>query len=202
MIYFPRTVFQKGGFKHLKKVYLLLSSTGTLPSKVVRFLTHREYAHVSIALVPSADRFYSYARRKIHNPLIGGLVEENTRTGVFGLYPNTNCELLELLVDDTAYKKLETLLAYHLANYDKCKYSFSAIVPMALGIKQKLGLKMTCSQFVATILENSGACKLPRHPSLMYPCDFLKLSNAKIIYKGNLKNLSFEKLDCKIKYKK
>ncbi len=177
----------------MKKVYILLSSTGTLPSRTVRFLTRREYAHVSIALLPAEDKFYSYARRKIHNPLIGGLVEENTKNGVFGLYPDATCELLELSVDDTAYKNLETLLQYHLANYDKCRYKFSAVVPMALGIKRKLGLKMTCSQFVATLLQSSEACNLPKDPSLMYPCDFLKISDANSIYKGNLKNLSFKK---------
>ncbi len=175
----------------MKKIYILLSSTGTLPARAVRLFTRREYSHVSIALVPSREKFYSYARRKLRNPLIGGLVEENTQGGVFGLYPNGKCQLLEMEVEDCVYDGIAKLLEFYFENYDKCKYNFSAIIPMALGIEHKLKFKMTCSQFVATLLENTGACILPKHSSLMRPCDFLQISSAKIVFTGELKDLYF-----------
>ncbi|MBR2387273.1 MAG: hypothetical protein IKB02_00745 [Clostridia bacterium] len=177
----------------MKKIYILLSSTGTIPAKAVRLFTRRKFSHVSIALVPSVEKFYSYARRKIHNPLIGGLVEENTNSGVFGLFPDSNCELLELEVSDKVYDDIVKIIDFYFENYEKCTYKFSALVPMALGIEQKLKFKMTCSQFVAMLLEKTGACTLPRHSSLMRPCDFLEIEGAKSIFKGALRDLHFEK---------
>ncbi len=177
----------------MKKIYILLSSTGTIPAKAVRFFTRRKYSHVSISLVPSLEKFYSYARRKINNPFVGGLVEENTKSGVFGLYPNGICELLELEVDDGIYDDIVKILDFYLDNYDKCTYNFPALVPMALGIEQKLKFKMTCSQFVATLLKKTGACSLPKHSSLMRPYDFLEIPNAKSIFSGALKDLHFPK---------
>lgn len=175
----------------MKKIYILLSGTGTLPAKAVRLFTHHKYSHVSIALLPSIEKFYSYARRKIHNPLVGGLTQESTKSGVFSLYPNSRCQLLEIEVEDNVYIKLSQTLEFYLDNYNKCKYNFGAIVPMALGIKHKLKFKMTCSQFIATLLDKSGACVLNKHPSLMLPCDFLEIPNAKIIFSGELKDLGF-----------
>ena len=175
----------------MKKIYILLSSTGTFPARAVRLFTHCKYSHVSIALVPSLGKFYSYARRKIHNPLIGGLVEENTKCGIFGLYPDGKCQLLEMHVDDAVYDEVSKTLNFYLDNYDKCKYNFGAILPMALGIEQKLKFRMTCSQFVAHLLESTKACALPKHASIMRPSDFFKISNIKCVFNGKLKDLSF-----------
>ena len=175
----------------MKKIYILLSSTGTLPSRAVRLFTRREYAHVSIALVPSLDKFYSYARRKIHNPFNGGLIEEDTKSGIFGLYPDGKCRMLEIDVPDSVYADLSRILEFFLQNYDKCKYNFGALLPMALGIEQKLKFRMTCSQFVATLLEKSGACTLPKHSSLMRPCDFLEIPDAKNVFTGALRDICF-----------
>jgi len=170
----------------LKQVYILLSRTKTIPSRVVHAIDGGKYSHVSIATTLDTDSFYSYARRDEHNFLIGGLVKESTRKGVFSHYPECFCALYSLEVDDKTYKKLCRLLNEYLKRYDLCKYSFFAILPMMFGYKRDLKYKMTCSQFVALLLYKSGAAKLPKHPSLMKPNDFLHIPNIKLLYNGTL----------------
>lgn len=175
----------------LKQVYILLSRTGSVPSKAIQLFTRKKYTHSSISVLPYLDGFYSYGRRRLHNFLVGGFVSEDINNGVFAKYSEGECELFSLDVSDESYFKIKKLIEFYIENYDKCKYNFRAIVPMCIGIKQKLKFKMTCSQFVATLLELSGACALPRHPSLMQPVDFLKIKGIHSIYKGKIKNCHF-----------
>ena len=47
----------------MKKVYILLTHTGTILSKAIKLYTSHEYTHVSIALDEKLDRLYSFGRR-------------------------------------------------------------------------------------------------------------------------------------------
>ena len=175
----------------MKQVYILLSKTGTVPSKAIHLFTRKKYTHSSISILPTVDSFYSYGRRRLHNIFVGGFINEDINNGVFARFSEGECELFSLDVSDESYYKIEKLIKFYIENYDKCKYNFKAIVPMYIGIQQKLKFKMTCSQFVATLLELSGACELPRHRSLMQPVDFLKIKGLQSIYKGKIKNCHF-----------
>ena len=175
----------------MKQIYILLSRTGTVPSKMIHFFTRKNFTHASISLVPQTDKFYSYARRRLHNCLIAGLICENVHTEVFKLFENGECALYSLDISDESYNKISELISFYWNEYDKCKYKFSAIIPMWLGIKQKLKFKMTCSQFVASLIQNSNAYNLPKHPSLMHPNDFLQIKEMKLIYQGKIKDCYF-----------
>ena len=176
----------------MKKVYILLSRTPSVPSKLIRLFSRKKYTHSSIAIEPATDKFCSYGRRRLNNVFIGGLVREDTRGGLFKRFPDSPCELFVLEVSDESYEKIKGLIEFHFENYDKCKYKFSALLFMPLRAKKKLGLKLVCSQFVAKLLYESGACELPRHPALMQPVDFISVANVRSIYAGEIKNLSFE----------
>ena len=181
----------------MKKVYILLSKTGSLPSRTIHLFTNKKYTHASISLTASPDGFCSYGRRYLHNFLIGGLIHEDVRKGIYKIFDNADCELLEIPVNDESYSKLSSLVDMHFDNYTKCRYKFSAIIPMLLGIKQELKFKMTCSQFVAKLLFESNSCKLPRHPSLMLPVDFLSIENISSIYTGKIKDIKLPIIDDK-----
>ena len=55
----------------MKKVYILLTHTGTILSKAIKLYTSHEYTHVSIALDEKLDRLYSFGRINPYNPFIG-----------------------------------------------------------------------------------------------------------------------------------
>ena len=175
----------------LKQIYILLSRTGTVPSKMIYFFTRKHFTHASISLAPQTDCFYSYARRRLHNCLIAGLVRENVHTEVFKMFENGECALYSLEVSDESYDKIAELINHYWSEYDKCTYKFSAIIPMWLGIKQRLNYKMTCSQFVASLIQKSNAYELPKHPSLMHPTDFLQIKEMTLLYTGKIKDCHF-----------
>lgn len=177
----------------MKKVYLLLSRTGTVPSRVIHKATGGTFTHTSISLTPATDRFYSYARRRIHNPLRAGLFIENIHTGVFAMYPDCHCSLFSLDVSDEAFEKMQRCVKHFLNNYKRAKYNFLGVVPLRLGIRFPRKYRLTCSQFVAVVLASSGEVSLPKDPYRMLPNDFPKLAGLKKLYDGPLKDCAIPK---------
>ena len=176
----------------MKKIYLLFSRTGTIPSRLIHGFVGGKFTHISIALTPDTDKFYSFARRTLYNPFNAGFYIENIHTHVFAKYPNCNCAVYSLEIDDASYEKLKKIIDEFVINKELFDYNFLGLLPAKLGIKKTLKYHFTCSQFVATVLHRIHTVELPKHPSLMMPNDFLSLSGIKAVYSGKIKN-------CKIK---
>ena len=177
----------------MKKFYILLSRTNTMPARVIRKVTGSTYSHTSLSLYPRTDHFYSYARRHINMPMFAGFVSENIHTKVFARYPDAPCVLYSLEVSDEAYKKAKKLICYFRNHKKDATYSFLGAYAMPLGLPLKRMNKFTCSQFVAFVLHYSGAAKLPKDPYLMMPDDFCTLEGIKVEYKGRLKDCTVSK---------
>ena len=60
----------------MRKVYLVLTYTGTILSRIVKFYTKKEYSHVSIALDENLEEMYSFGRLNPYVAFIGGFVHE------------------------------------------------------------------------------------------------------------------------------
>lgn len=176
----------------MKKVYVILSCTGSGPSRFIKLATKAEFTHSSIAITPNRHQLYSFARRKLHNIFIAGFLHEDVDKFIFALYPNAPCAVYEINVTNDGYKKIVNALIACDKKYNKYKYSFLGALTSQLGIKRDLKYRYTCSQFVASLLHITGEITLPKHPSLMKPIDFIKIPEAKLIYNGKLKNIDFK----------
>ena len=64
------------GVKVLRKIYIVLTYTGTILSRIVKFYTGKEYSHVSIALDENLEEMYSFGRLHPYVAFIGGFVHE------------------------------------------------------------------------------------------------------------------------------
>ena len=96
----------------MKQVYILLTKTDTVTSRIVHTFTRGTYTHAALALTPETDKFYSYARRRLYNFLIGGVINENVNTFVYARFPDSNCALFELDVSDEDYERIKGLLLF------------------------------------------------------------------------------------------
>jgi len=170
----------------VKKIYILLTRTGTMPARVIHFFKGGTFTHTSLSMTPSTNHLYSYARRKINNPFKAGLITENIHTEVFAQYPDCHCAVYCLEVSDKAYENMQNEITYFFDNYKKAKYNFFGMIPLALGIKIRRKLRLTCSQFVAIILESSREIELPKDPYLMLPNDFPHINGIYCVYDGRL----------------
>ena len=55
-----------------KQLYIVISQTGTLLSRILKQITGAEYNHASISLSRDLERMYSFGRRHPYNPFWGG----------------------------------------------------------------------------------------------------------------------------------
>ena len=175
----------------MKKVYVLLSKTNTVTSKMVNLVAPAPFTHASMALVPQTDKFYSYARRRLYNFLIGGIIQENTQTFVFARFPDCRCALFELEISDESYDKINAHIQKLMDDYDRSTYNWLGAPLNRLGIVWRRKKHFTCSQFVAVALSKAEEIKFPKDPYLMLPSDFLKIPGLKKIYDGPIRNCNF-----------
>ena len=57
-------------------IYIVLSHTGTVLSRLIKTFTRAEYSHVSISLDKNLEKMYSFGRINPYNPFYAGFVHE------------------------------------------------------------------------------------------------------------------------------
>lgn len=175
-----------------KKVYVILSRSGTYPSRLIKLFTGGEFTHSSIAIAPCKHRLYSFGRKKMNNFFIGGFLREDVDKFLFAKFPDTPCAVYVIALSENGYKLLSSQLKCYKEKCQKYKYNFAGLATTQFGIKRELKYRYTCAQFVASLLEETGEVSLPKHRSLMKPMDFTRIPEARLIYKGKLKDISFD----------
>ena len=167
-------------------IYILLTRSGTLLSGAISLFTGDSYTHVSLAFDPKLRSLCSFARRNAAFPLPAGLVREDLHEGYFCRHSEMPCALYALPVSRSAYGKARQKVEKMLENRLDYRYSIKGLALCKLGIAEEREGHYFCSQFVGEVLEDSGACPLPKAPSLMRPQDYAFLPQAQCIYQGGV----------------
>ncbi len=167
----------------MKKVYIVLTYTGTFLSKLIKFWTKREYSHVSIALDENLDQMYSFGRLNPYIPMIGGFVHEGIDRGTFKRFKKTKCKIYCLDIEEEKYKRLKSVINYIQKN--RCSYKFNIIglFSVALNVKVRRENYFYCAEFVKYVLEQSSVIKLPE---IIKPSDYEEVKDFNEIYRGLL----------------
>ena len=168
----------------MKKVYILLTYTGTVLSKVIKIYTRDEFSHVSISLDKELNKLYSFGRLNPYNPFIGGFVHEGIHHGTFKRFKKTRSFLYSLEVTNKEFYEINKIIKKISKNREK--YHFNILGLFLVAFKRKRNKKdyFYCAEFVKFILEKSGGVK--SLPEIIKPDDFLNINNKKIEYKGLL----------------
>lgn len=176
--------------KEVTTVYIVISQTGTLFSRLLKIATQTPYNHVSISFDKDLRLMYSFARRKIYFPWIAGFIEECPTEGMFKRKPKTECSVYALKLTMNQYQKMLESLAPFLMNPKPYRYNFLGLPFMWLGIPFERRYHYVCSQFVGRLLQDSGVIGEEYASNLMRPYDFAKLKQAELVYQGRLKDYS------------
>ncbi len=169
-------------------VYILLTHSGSLLSKCIKMYTKEPYTHVSIALDKNLKELYSFGRINPYNPIFGGFVKEDIVNGTYSRFPETRCAFYSLSLNDIQYKRLKRELDKFKANGDKYGYNLLGLFGIIINIPIERKYNYFCSQFVATLLNNSGIYLFNKPPALVTPKDFRKCRKLKLLYEGRLRS--------------
>ena len=170
----------------MKKIYIVLTYTGTILSRVIRVVRRDEFTHVSISLDENLEEMYSFGRLNPYIAFIGGFVHESCKYGTFKRFKNTKSEIFYIEVTDEQYKKIKKKIKYFKRK--KGLYRFNLIGLMCVAINRRVSLKnqFYCAEFIKYLLESA---KISNNlPSIVSPIDFLNIDNIKTVYRGYLRN--------------
>lgn len=168
----------------MRKIYIVLTYTGTFLSKIIKIYTKDEFSHVSIALDEELRQMYSFGRLNPYNPFFGGFVQENINSGIFKRFKKTKTAIYSLEVNEEEYEKIQNTIK-QIQESEK-PYRFNIIGLFAVGLKLRIHKKHSfyCAEFVKYLLENSGI--ETNLPQIIRPENFKHLENLNLEYKGRL----------------
>lgn len=171
-----------------KRIYIVLSDTGSMFTRAIRLYTRQTYNHTSLSLGDSFEKMYSFGRRKPTNPFIGGFINEH-ETHIYEYFEDTSCVVMKLDVSDDAYQRIEAKISQFDQDKELLRYNLFGFVGFLVHLPIKRRNAYFCSQFVHEILKESGVEIFEKPSELALPSDFLNWARMEKVYQGKFKDL-------------
>ena len=166
------------------RIYIVLTNTGTIFSKVIKLYTKDPFTHVSLSLDNNLEHMYSFGRKHAYLPFPGGFVHENTKWGTFKRFKNTKSKIIEFKVTNEQFEKIESLVGDINNHKGEYKYDILGTLLAALGKNHNRNHAYYCSSFVYHIMTESGINL--DFDEVVKPNDFASI-DGKTIFTGYLR---------------
>lgn len=181
------------------KIYIVLSNNYTLIGRIIcvrqklHFGFHNpatRYSHVSLSTDKELHNMLSFARKKMRNPFIAGLVKEDISTELFALKPNTNrITVMCIEVSEKQYNNIVSTMNNYWKRREEYKYNATGLIRIVFRGRMKKPDKRSnyfyCSQWVNKILKDCGIDIFrDKKYYTITPSDFYIALKQNIIYEG------------------
>ena len=172
--------------KKNRKVYIVLTYTGTVLSKIIKIYTRAEFSHVSLSLDENLEEMYSFGRLNPYNPFIGGFVHEGVEIGTFKRFKNTRAAVYAINLTDRQYRLIKRIIKKMKKKKKVYKFNIIGLFASGFHLKYKKENYFYCSEFVKYVMEKAN---VPLHlPELIKPNDFKNIEFLELKYRGMLRD--------------
>ena len=178
-----------------KQMYLLFTNTGSFLTKLIKLYTKKQYNHASIAFDSKLYEVYSFGRKTVRNPFIGGFVKEDVKTGLF---KQADCAIYSIAVTEEQILKMNQVLKEFELQKKEYHYNFLGLFGVMFNKPIKRKNAFFCSQFVAFLLKESNIIDFDKPLSLITPHDLQSTSRFQFVYEGKLKDYHNENKNEKV----
>lgn len=169
-------------------VYIVVSQTGTVFSRIIKAISKKEYNHASISFCKDISLMYSFGRLNAYNPFVGGFVKESADFGTFKRFKNTKILLVRVPISEEQLLNMENTVKEMFEHRKEYKYNYFGVYFAAVGLVHKKENSFYCSEFVKEILEKSNINGTENLGEIIHPMNFLELNDCSVIYSGKLKD--------------
>ena len=170
-----------------KKIYIIVTQTGTILSRILKRTTGAKYNHVSISLDSSLRTMYSFGRKYTYIPFLGGFVTESPFYGTFKRFSETEAVVIAVEVEEKIYYEMEkflhTMYTYRMSYH----YNYLGLLLAAFRICYKKPKHYYCSEFVKDMLVRFDIVEKGRFQDITQPIHFLNLAIGGVVYRGKLR---------------
>jgi hypothetical protein len=167
-----------------KKIFILLTDTETIFTRLIKSYTKKPYNHASIAFDAELMEVYSFGRKSAKNPFIGGFVREDIDSVIFR---QADCALYSLNITAAEFQKMYQYIQEIASEKEKYRYNFIGLFGVLFQKPIKRKNAFFCSQFVASVLKESKVIDFEDEElSLVKPSDLTHLANFELVFEGGL----------------
>lgn len=175
-----------------KTLYILLTRTSTILSRIVHLITADDYTHVSLAFNESLRPLYSSSRKNGRTLFPAGPCKERLNKGYWKSHRNVPCAVYKLEVSEEVYEMAKKEVDKIMVKSHEYHFNIIGLILCRLNIAYNRERNYFCSQFVSEILSRSKALELPKESSLMRPSDYMQLPELVCCFKGRLNEFQRE----------
>ncbi|MHA6259288.1 hypothetical protein ACXYMX_05160 [Sporosarcina sp. CAU 1771] len=166
-----------------KTIYVVLTDTGTVLSKMIGMYTKNGLNHASIAFDEDLSEMYSFGRKYQSNPFIAGFIKENATERIF---QGANCAIYSYRISENEFGRIRNKIRHIEKNKEQYRYNFIGLFGIAMNKGISRERAFFCSQFVATMMNESDNSMFTVVPSLVQPRHFTETACLKEVYEGDL----------------
>ncbi len=175
-----------------REIYVVISQTGTMLSRILKLITKAEYNHASLSLVRDLRTMYSFGRLNPYNPIIGGFVMESPYWGTFKRFDQTQAIVLRIPVTEEQYLALENHLQQMYGEKQKYHYNYLGLFLAWFSIAYQQENYYYCSEFIRDTLDRFAIVDAERFEKIVKPENFLRVIGDDVIYSGNLQEYAMQ----------
>lgn len=168
-----------------KKIYIVLTHTGTALSRLIKVYTGAEFSHVSISLDKNLRQMYSFGRVNPYNPFVGGLVHEKLESGTFKRFHRTYAAIYSVDVTNKQYNNIKSNVLNMYKNKSLYKFNVLGLFANGFHISIKRKNYFYCAEFIKHVTDKAQVDL--DIPELARPNDFKDLDKLNLEYRGMLK---------------
>lgn len=169
-----------------KTIYILLTDTGTIFTRIIKWFTNAPYNHVSLVFDDRLEEMYSFGRKDPRNPLFAGFIREDVYYGTYRYFRNTKCLILKLDITENEYNNIRKIIQQFQMNEELFSYNLIGLFGVLLSSPMPTNNSYFCSQFVAEVLTNGGLHLWDLPTALVTPIDFFIHHRFEFVYEGKL----------------
>lgn len=175
-------------------IYIVISQTGTMLSRILKIITGARYNHASISLSKDLQTMYSFGRLWAYNPFYGGFVQESLKYGTFRRFPNADVVVAAIPVAQERYQQMEEFLADMYLHRKKYHYNYIGLLMAGAKIHYCSKNTYYCSEFVRDVLIQFEVLDSEQFSPIVQPVHILEQVKDYVIYRGKLKQYVADKM--------
>lgn len=167
-------------------VFVVVTQTGTILSRILRVVTGDAYNHASISVDDSLQTLYSFGRLHPYNPVWGGFVQESPVSGTFGRFTGTRARVLRVPVTEEQHRRIKRHLERMYRERRRYRYNYLGLVLAFFHLAYRREGCYYCSEFVKDVLVRYDVTGPEMFGEIVKPMELLELTGSREIYSGLL----------------
>lgn len=174
--------------EYTQSVYILLTRTSSILSRIIGWLTRAAYTHAALSLDDEFEEMYSFTRLDPRYILPAGFAREDLRRGLYRARKDPPCRVYRFRVTEEEFEEIRERVRTMFRERARYHYNYLGVAANYFGRSHSTPQRFFCSEFVATMV-SLGNPEAVICPSRTRPMDFTEMAGLELVFEGTVGKL-------------